>query len=221
MRLHNWVESRRRFLAQTLQDWARAFDDSLHSPQGKLSPRSVQAAHVLKIRQLIGVMKLDLEDSTSMRDEMAWDKHCATFSEVLTLVNYILEIGKYEDDDRLPGTPNFTVDFGIVGPLGAVGYKCRDPILRREAIRLLGSAPKREGGWNSTLSSHVCTRIMQIEEEGLGPITRCEDIPAWARIADIELEIDLQARRFTMKYRQQGDTLHPVQEYSSETITYS
>lgn len=220
MRLHNWVESRRHFLAQTLQNWANAFDASMHSSGGKLSPRSVQAAHVLKVRQLIGVMKLDLEDPMSMRDEMAWDKHYSTFSEIITLVNYILKIGNYEDDDRLPGTPNFTLDFGIVGPLGAVGYKCRHPVLRREAIRLLGSAPKREGGWNSTLSSHVCTRIMQIEEEDLGPITRCEDIPAWARISDIELEIDLQECKFTMKYRRQGDDQHPVQDFTSETIHY-
>ena len=220
MRLHNWVESRRHFLAQTLQNWANAFDASLRSPGGKLSPRSVQAAHVLKVRQLIGVMKLDLEDPMSMRDEMAWDKHCSTFSEIITLVNYILEIGNYEDDGRLPGTPNFTLDFGIVGPLGAVGYKCRHPVLRREAIRLLGSAPKREGGWNSTLSFHVCTRIMQIEEEDLGTVKRCEDIPAWARISDIELEIDLQECRFTMKYRRQGDAQHPVQDFTSETIQY-
>lgn len=220
MRLHNWVESRRRFLAQTLQNWAKTFDVSLQSSRGKLSPRSLQAAHVLKIRQLIGVMKLGLEDPMSMRDEMAWDKHCSTFSEIITLVKYILDIGNCEDDDRLPGTPNFTLDFGIVGPLGAVAYKCRHPATRREAIRLLSSAPKREGGWNSTLSSHVCTRIMQVEEEGLEQVTRCEDVPAWARISDIELEIDLQEQIFTMKYRRQGDSLHPVQDYTSETITY-
>jgi hypothetical protein len=180
----------------------------------------LQAAYVLKIRQLISLMKLNLEDPMSMRDEMLWDKHYSAFSEIITLVNYILEIGPHDEDDRFPGTPSFTLDFGIVGPLGAVGYKCRHPVLRREAIRLLGSAPKRDGGWNSTLSAHVCTRMMQIEEEGLGEVTRCEDVPAWARISDIELDIDLQKRKLTMKYRRQGDALHPVHEYSNETITY-
>jgi hypothetical protein len=220
MRLHNWVESRRHFLAQTLQDWSRALEESLHSSGAKLKPATVQAAHVLKIRQLIGLMKSGLEDPLSSRNEMVWDKYCSTFREIISLVNYILEIGNPDDHDRLPGTPNFTLDFGIVGPLGAVGFKCRHPVLRREAIRLLSTAPKREAGWNSTLSARVCTRIMQIEEEGLGPITRCEDIPGWARISDIELDIDLQARRFIMKYRRQGDSQHPTQEYASETITY-
>lgn len=65
--------------------------------------------------------------------------------------------------------PSFALDLGIVPPLFVVATKCRDRKLRREAIQLLVSSPRREGMWDSILSARVAMWIMEIEEEELPP----------------------------------------------------
>ncbi|PVH83397.1 hypothetical protein DL98DRAFT_513281 [Cadophora sp. DSE1049] len=62
---------------------------------------------------------------------------------------------------------SFTTSLGIVYPLYVVATKCRNRELRREAIRLLLSSPRREGLWDSLLSGQVAQWVMEIEEEGL------------------------------------------------------
>ena len=218
--LNAWAESRRQSMVQTLQDWATAFDFFLAASKGTLDTKGLQAAHVMKVRQIIGLMNLNREDLTVLEDEMIWDKHCSAFGEILSLVKSIIELGLGGDHPASPAAPEFTLDMGIVGPLGTVGYKCRHPILRREAIRLLAAVPRQEGMWNSILSAHICTRIMQIEEEGLGEISRCEDVPAWARVSGIELDFELQERRVLMRYSRQGSPHASVPNTLEEVILY-
>ncbi|KAG8159714.1 hypothetical protein KVR01_010351 [Diaporthe batatas] len=61
--------------------------------------------------------------------------------------------------------PSFSADLGIVPPLYVVATKCRNPILRRQAIQLLRSSSRREGMWDSELTARIGTWIMDIEEE--------------------------------------------------------
>jgi hypothetical protein len=48
-----------------------------------------------------------------------------------------------------------------------VAMKCRDPLLRREAIRLLASKPRREGVLDSVFTAKVHLWLVGIEEEGM------------------------------------------------------
>ncbi|TQV99295.1 mercuric reductase [Cordyceps javanica] len=63
--------------------------------------------------------------------------------------------------------PSFSADLGIVPPLFVVATKCRDPWLRRQAIQLLKSSARREGMWDSELTSNIATWVMQLEEQGV------------------------------------------------------
>ncbi|KAL1839196.1 hypothetical protein VTJ49DRAFT_1785 [Mycothermus thermophilus] len=65
--------------------------------------------------------------------------------------------------------PSFSADLGIVPPLYVVATKCRDPRLRRQAIRLLRSSARREGMWDSELTARIAMWIAEVEEEGLMP----------------------------------------------------
>lgn len=155
-----------------------------------------------------------------MEDETIWDKHCSAYKKILTLVKFIIDLDANLDHSMSGSRSEFALDMGIVGPLSAVAYKCRHPIIRREAIDLLASSPRQEGVWNSILSAYVCKRIVEIEEYGLGQVTCCEDVPAWARITNVELDFDLQNRRVRMRYHRQGDPIHPTQNLLEELIEY-
>ena len=58
----------------------------------------------------------------------------------------------------------FSADLAIVPPLFVVATKCRDRTLRRQAIQLLRSSPRREGMWDSELASHIAEWVMELEE---------------------------------------------------------
>lgn len=60
--------------------------------------------------------------------------------------------------------PSFSADLGIVPPLFVVATKCRDHVLRRQAIQLLKSSSRREGMWDSELAARIGVWIAGIEE---------------------------------------------------------
>jgi hypothetical protein len=74
--------------------------------------------------------------------------------------------------------------------------KCRDPTIRRNAIRLLRSRPMRE----STMGSALRTRPIEIqmEMEEVGAIG--SEIPEEARIRGIKTKCNLAERRGTTSY---------------------
>lgn len=219
-RLTDGAEARRKGFEHVFQRWSRAFEAFLRLSEGRLDTKGKQAAQVLQIRYIIGMMNLNSEDLTVMEDEMIWDKHYLAAKEIISLVKSIINLDSNWNRSVSTGKPEFTLDMGIVGPLGTVAYKCRHPIIRREAIDLLASVHRREGVWDSVLSAYICKRIMEIEEEGLGQVTCCEDVPAWARISKLELDFDLQPRKVRMRYQRQGDSVCRVQNSHEELIEY-
>ena len=95
---------------------------------------------------------------------------------------------------------SFALDLGIVPPLFVVATKCRDRKLRREAIALLMSSPRREGMWDSLLCGKVGEWIMEVEEEGMrdfdtwDPVSASEKVPEDKRVMVKEILFDLQRR---------------------------
>ncbi|OLN81368.1 Transcriptional regulatory protein moc3-like protein 11 [Colletotrichum chlorophyti] len=61
--------------------------------------------------------------------------------------------------------PSFSADLGIVPPLFVVATKCRQPVIRRQAIQLLRSSARREGMWDSELTARIGQWVATIEEE--------------------------------------------------------
>ncbi len=107
----------------------------------------------------------------------------------------------------------------ITTDLGKKAHKCRHPVIRRKAVALLYSSPRQEGVWDSILTARVAERLIGIEEAGLGKVTRCEDIPDWARISDVEVSFNRQGRVGTVRYSRPRSPLEKVREYvSSKSI---
>ncbi|KUJ10192.1 uncharacterized protein LY89DRAFT_596894 [Mollisia scopiformis] len=119
--------------------------------------------------------------------------------------------GAYREEDNLFHIKaSFALDLGIVPPLFVVATKCRDRKLRRDAIRLLLSSPRREGMWDSILSGRVGQWIMDIEEQGLsiwsGPATASarEIVPDEQRVMVKEILFDLQNREAMLRCGTRG-----------------
>ena len=105
---------------------------------------------------------------------------------------------------------SFALDLGIVPPVFVVATKCRDRKMRREAIRLLMSSPRREGMWDSILCGKVGAWIMEVEEEGLtpfdhfNPLSTTQVVGEDQRVMVKEILFDLQRREATLRCGTRG-----------------
>lgn len=119
-------------------------------------------------------------------------------------------IGYKEDDSFSHIKASFALDLGIVPPLFVVATKCRDRKLRREAIRLLMSSPRREGMWDSVLCGKVGRWIMEVEEEDMRPFEIWDPVGANEmvkndrRVMVKEISFDLQRREATLRCGTRG-----------------
>ncbi|KAF4617105.1 hypothetical protein G7Y89_g15044 [Cudoniella acicularis] len=116
-----------------------------------------------------------------------------------------------EEDGYSHIKASFALDLGIIPPLFVVATKCRDRKLRRDAIKLLMSSPRREGMWDSILSGRVGQWIMEIEEEGMGEYIGYgmgsmdgAVVEADKRVMVKEILFDLQRREATLRCGTRG-----------------
>ena len=61
----------------------------------------------------------------------------------------------------------FGFEIGAIAPLHLTAMKCRIPSIRRQAIAMLLSIPRREGCWDAMLLAKVDEWLLGIEEEKL------------------------------------------------------
>ncbi|KAK3075242.1 hypothetical protein LTR53_001606 [Teratosphaeriaceae sp. CCFEE 6253] len=74
-----------------------------------------------------------------------------------------------------------------------VATRCRDPAVRRRAIKVLRKLPRQEGIWQSTGAAAVAQRWLEVEEDGLVAVHSVTDIPEYRRVAEIRTSIDADA----------------------------
>ncbi|KAF4632937.1 hypothetical protein G7Y89_g5186 [Cudoniella acicularis] len=118
------------------------------------------ALHMSLYQKCMAVMLASvLEDS-----EMVYDSLMAEFQYMVHTSRILIAS---QESTRLPRNNRFSFDIGVVPALHIVATKCRDPILRREAVDLLFSNPRQEGSWDSILTARYCRWIIACEEDGL------------------------------------------------------
>jgi hypothetical protein len=114
-----------------------------------------------------------------------------TYDEDRSLFEKILQLSRVMDENSMP---LFSMEFRCVYALNVVAQKCRDPIVRREAISLLAKRPRREGVWDSTLCAKTCWWVVQIEEEGMVE----GFVPEESRIRNIGVKHNFDNRQATV-----------------------
>ncbi|KAI0598102.1 hypothetical protein F4775DRAFT_209358 [Biscogniauxia sp. FL1348] len=175
---------------EQLEAWTKAFEPILASRTAPAkSSQEKTAIGVLKMNQLMGSILFSM---TYKDSEMAFDAFLPVFKEIVGLAMEV--IGDEErraaarrcpnpqfcphqsvQPDIFGGQytarhikPSFSADLGVVPPLFVVATKCRDPIVRRQAIQLLRTSSRREGMWDSELAARIGYWIMTIEEDDDG-----------------------------------------------------
>ena len=98
--------------------------------------------------------------------ETAYDTHASRFKQIIADADAIISARRPESDHLVKGIDGqrFTTGPGLIQPLFLTAWKCRDPLNRRRAIRLL-SLTGREGPWVGKREACVTTRIMELEEK--------------------------------------------------------
>ena len=92
--------------------------------------------------------------------EMSWDQYLDEFGGLMDL--YESHICQIQDDSTFV----FIHATIILRPLWFTAVHCRDPALRRRAIKLLLQYHRNEAGLDSWFAGHVAAELMQIEECG-------------------------------------------------------
>ena len=101
--------------------------------------------------------------------EIWYDIFLPEFKTIVHLAKQILNLEhqiRLSKDEGVSPKVVFAFDnMGLITPLSIVGLKCREPKLRREAVRLLTTYPRREGVWDSAVTAELIRWVMSLEEE--------------------------------------------------------
>ena len=212
-------ELARRELLDIFDRWLVAFQ-SFEQEQGtSWDSRAFQAAHILEMSHSLAVLFLNLSSVKMSNDETVWDRFTQHHERMLNLASLVVEPLTRDDLTGKQGS-RFTFDMDYVALLYCVAHRCRHPVIRRKAVSLLYAVPRQEGIWDSVLTARVAEKLISIEEAGLGNVTRCEDVPNWARISEVSVSFDLQGRLGTIKYSRQRSPSEKIQDTVTDVMRW-
>lgn len=124
--------------------------------------------------------------------ESAFDEHLANFAMVVHLASDILCMEKAFGGSA--SNPVFVFEMGVLAPLYFVASKCRQRRIRRAALLLLQSWPRKENLWDPVQISRAAKRMIEIEDKDALDPDAPDDIwpPEWKRIhkMDVDDEFD-------------------------------
>ncbi|RAK95524.1 Zn(II)2Cys6 transcription factor domain-containing protein [Aspergillus ibericus CBS 121593] len=172
-----------------LARWSTALDTFLHERTTTLTPRERRAAAVLQLRKIDCVVALDILQAAgeaAAGHRVQWDKYCPFFEQMVVLGESIITSAP------MPPKKTFSLDLSIIAAIFNVAVRCRDPLIRRRAVGVLRASAIQEGVWNSVVVAAIAEKWIEIEEEGLGVVRCCADVPEAARLADFLPVFDVE-----------------------------
>ena len=213
------TEAVRQACFDTCEKWLVAFQAFLQKYGNSVDSKGLSAARTLQISHSSAMIFLNASTVNAVSDETVWDRFTEQYEHILNLAALIIKSSDCDKLTKIQG-PDFTLDMHLVAPLYVVAHKCRHPVLRRKAVSLLYAAPRQEGIWDSNLTARAAERLIGIEEDGLGNVTCCEDVPDWARISDVEVKFDVQGRFGTIRYSRQRSPLEKVRDTVMQSVQW-
>ncbi|KAI9690846.1 MAG: hypothetical protein M1822_008465 [Bathelium mastoideum] len=209
------VDAERRRLFRKMECWHNALE-TLTQASTALTSRDAHAVKSLQVRYLTLETILSM---TELKNEMIWDTCMEHFALMVDLATQVIEesTGFYALNDK--NMPTFSLDAGCTAPMFHVAKACRDPVIRRKAIKALQYAPRQEGVWDGILAARVAERLVELEEDGIPEAKSCADIPRDARIASIDIQWDLQEKMAVLSYSKRYMFTDP-NEIRRETIIW-
>lgn len=136
--------------------------------QSNLS-HSKESSRSLKLLKAASIFNAIIVEMVHCSDETAYDKYLADFEEMMSLV----EAAKLVSH-------SFGIDAGLLDIVAFTGTKCRDPHIRRRALRLLRSQSRLEGDRIASNPATILEALITLEERGLN-VDSCHDVPGSSR----------------------------------------
>lgn len=124
-----------------------------------------------------GLVTRMLFDTLGSSQECIFDKHIHKFKEIVRIYDHVSQASSLKRRQKV----SFGIDTGIIHTLAFVIGRCRDPYIRREALRLLERDDHVEGDMRASTGCNVMRKLVEIEEEGK-IVTRSEDVPEQDRV---------------------------------------
>jgi hypothetical protein len=166
---------------QEMERWRKTFEPLYQKSKMSENTRDYQASIILELQYLTLWIATTHTLDALEGEEVAFDNSRLKFAEIVRLATILLDKSDI----------TYTFDIESICFLGYVASKCRDPLIRREAIRLLSYKPRREGVWDSLVDAKFCAWFMNVEEEGMVD----GFIPEHSRAREIVVKLDPQGGR--------------------------
>lgn len=193
-----------------LATWNTAFGTFLDQVErdGKLNHKLLHTSVLLHIYCAMTTL---VSHVNFFQSEVSYDDHHHLFERVLTLIECLPEVSKDPASNHNSTAPKtFSLELGIVMPLFQVAAKCRDPYLRRRAIKHLTTVNRQEGVWDSLGAARVAEVLMLIEEEGLGNVQSSKEIPEDKRIIETNIIVHIDQREVELSFSLRPDPDGPL-----------
>ncbi len=177
--------------------WETSFQRFLHEHGHTLTTKNWQGARVLQIMRIFVYTSVEANPYVGVGQETIWDQFLPNYGHAISLADEVIKTLLQEGRSS---ANSFSPDMYIVAPLYAMAHKCRDPVLRRKAVSLLYAVPRQEGIWDSHLAARVAENLIGMEEQGLGSVKCCADIPDSARLNTVDVQFNHGSRFGTIRY---------------------
>lgn len=157
-----------RVLGGQYEAWTDSLDKLMQTEQGQ-SATDPRAALALRLdHRLSFIWSL----SAFRRQEVEFDRYNADFAAIVSFAEKLLRL------DRSSSSSSFYLDPAVIRPLHWTATKCRNPVTRREALRLMSTfAPKENNVWDWRRSFEVGKMVMTLEEAALSHLPLEQRVP--------------------------------------------
>ena len=187
--------------------WQEALQMFLKNAGNSLSIAGKQLARIMQLNRIFFVVNVKVATSERPLHVMHWDEHLEDFKQMTRLARTIVEQNETDMRTDPRYQHRFAIDMNCIAPLFSIASWCRDPILRREAVALLQRSHNQQGLFDAMIASRVCRRLIEIEEQGLGEVTCCADVPERARLSGLKVQFDAEGRVGALAYRKKPGAL--------------
>jgi hypothetical protein len=161
--------------ATEMANWMHVFAPLFKRVCGKSEAGDVPSTcfyNAAAMMQMQAIATTILIAGVVITNEMEYDKFNLQFQELVDLATAVVELRQRRKKDNA-WVGGFWIDIGITPQLFVVVTRCRDPVIRRRAIKLL-EGWYAEGSWDPRLIAQIGSFMMDTEEEMAMSID-----PAW------------------------------------------
>jgi hypothetical protein len=155
----DWLADETRKLQTQLTEWDIAFEPY------QIIAADEPATILLKLERTI--IEIYFAKSLDGPREIEYDKSMHLFQRATEYAEEYMEMTMGLDQShKISERPAFALTMDLVLPLFLIGARCRNPSIRRRALKLLRLCNRKEGIWDSRPCAELVQKTIDLEEAG-------------------------------------------------------